>query len=50
MSFKALDIVDAYLKTPYSNLEKHNRRLQKIEEYENKKKVRKEIKVEENEC
>lgn len=49
LSFKALDIVDAYLNTPYSNLEKHNRRLQKIEEYENKRKTKKIKKEEENE-
>ena len=35
-TYKVLDIIDAYLNTPYSNLEKHNRRLQKIESYENK--------------
>ena len=33
-SYKALDIVDAFLKTPFSNLEKHNRRLEKINNYE----------------
>ena len=33
-TYKVLDIIDAYLKTPYSNLEKHNRRLKKIEDYE----------------
>ena len=32
--YKALDIVDAFLKTPFSNLEKHNRRLEKINNYE----------------
>ena len=32
--FRALDIVDAFLKTEYSNLDKHNRRLEKIKKYE----------------
>lgn len=33
-SYKALDIVDAFIKTPKSEEEKHNRRIQKITDYE----------------
>ncbi|MDD6223987.1 MAG: RpiB/LacA/LacB family sugar-phosphate isomerase [bacterium] len=36
--YKALDIIDTYLKTPYSNLDKHNRRLTKIKDYEESQK------------
>ena len=36
--YKALDIIDTYLKTPYSNLDKHNRRLKKIKDYEESQK------------
>lgn len=35
-TYKAKDIVDAFVKTEFSNLEKHNRRINKITEYENK--------------
>lgn len=39
--YKALDIVDTFIKTPYSNLDKHNRRLEKIKNYEkNHKRVK----------
>lgn len=33
-TYKALDIIDTFLKTPFSNLEKHNRRIDKITSYE----------------
>ena len=32
--YKALDIIDAFLKSPFSNLEKHNIRLEKLKNYE----------------
>lgn len=35
-TYKAKDIVDAFVKTEFSDLEKHNRRINKITEYENK--------------
>lgn len=37
-TYKALDIVDAFLKNSFSNLEKHSRRLEKLKNYENNKK------------
>ena len=33
-TYKAKDIVDAFVKTEFSNLEKHTRRINKIREYE----------------
>ena len=35
-TYKAKDIVDAFIKTDFSNLDKHNKRINKIKEYENK--------------
>lgn len=34
MSFKAKDIVDVFLKTKFSDLERHNRRIKMINDYE----------------
>lgn len=48
--YKALDIVDAFLKTPFSNLEKHNRRLDKIKNYEKNHKRLLTKEEESNEC
>ena len=33
-AFKAKDIVDVFLKTPFSNKERHIKRLKMIEDYE----------------
>jgi ribose 5-phosphate isomerase B len=38
MSYKAKDILDAFLKTKFSNLERHISRLEKIKEIENSQK------------
>lgn len=49
-TYKALDIVDAFLKTPFSNLEKHNRRIDKITSYEKNHKRILTKEEESNEC
>ena len=33
-SIKAKDLIDAFLKTPFSNIERHNKRIEKISKYE----------------
>lgn len=43
MSYKAKDILDVYLKTQFSNLERHIKRLEKIKELENPKYEKEEI-------
>ncbi len=37
LTYKALDIIDMFLKTNYSNIDRHNNRLKMIEDYENNK-------------
>lgn len=49
-TYKALDIIDAFLKTPFSNLEKHNRRIDKINSYEKNHKRILTKEEESNEC
>lgn len=43
MSYKAKDILDVFLKTQFSNLERHIKRLEKIKELENPKYEKEEI-------
>lgn len=40
-TYKAKDIVDVFLKTPFSGLERHQQRIDKIESYEKKNRKRK---------
>lgn len=48
-TYKAKDIVDTFLKTKYSALDRHQRRIDKISEYEKaKRKNRKKIETEDN--
>lgn len=49
-TYKALDIIDTFLKTPFSNLEKHNRRIDKINSYEKNHKRILTKEEESNEC
>ena len=51
-TYKAKDIVDAFLKTDFSHIERHQNRIDKISQYENKKrsgrkKIEKEVKDDE---
>lgn len=51
--FKAKDLLDAFLKTEFSKLERHQRRIDKITEYETPKRKSRTIKkeeVEKDEC
>ncbi len=50
-TFKAKDIVDTFLKTAFSGLERHQRRIDMISDYETpKRKMRKKDDEEEHEC
>lgn len=46
-TFKAKDIVDSFLRTEFSNLPRHQRRIDKITEFENQKKSTRKKKVKE---
>lgn len=48
--YKAKDIVDTFLKTPFSGLERHLRRIDKMTSYENKRPKRKKKEDKQDEC